>query len=264
MNYLNRISPFDRPGAQATTPFRTICTRPFRPQLTLNILIPFFQQLTGINAIMFYAPMLFDSLGSGSEAALLNTVIIGAVNVVATIVAIAFVDRGLFGRRSLFLQGGPQMAIAEFIVGAIIATQMTTSQSVVSHSWSIAIIVFICIFVSGFAWSWGPLAWLVPTEIQPLETRSAGQSINVCTNMVFTFIIGQSFLSMLCSMEWGIFLFFGSFCIIMTLFVYFFVPETRGVPIERVVSHTFATHWFWKRYSNPAAAPFALGAVNKV
>ena len=63
-------------------------------------------------------------------------------------------------------------------------------------------------FISGHAWGFGPLGWLIPSEIQPLDTRSAGQSINVTVNMLFTFLIGQSFLTMLCSMQWGVYLFF--------------------------------------------------------
>jgi hypothetical protein len=64
--------------------------------------------------------------------------------------------------------------------------------------------------VAGFAWSWGPLGWLVPAEIQPLETRAAGTGINTFVNFMFTFVIGQAFLSILCSMKWGTFLFFGA------------------------------------------------------
>lgn len=66
---------------------------------------------------------------------------------------------------------------------------------------AIAIIVMVCIFTSGFAWSWGPLGWLVPSEIQPLETRSTGQAITVSTNFIFTAVIGQAFLTMLCTMQ---------------------------------------------------------------
>lgn len=67
-------------------------------------------------------------------------------------------------------------------------------------------IVVICVYVAGFAWSWGPLGWLVPSEIQPLETRSAGMGITVAVNFICSFIIGQAFLSMLCTLKFGIFL----------------------------------------------------------
>ncbi|CAM6105050.1 unnamed protein product [Calypogeia fissa] len=105
----------------------------------------------------------------------------------------------------------------------------------------------ICIYVAAFAWSWGPLGWLVPSEVFPLEIRSAAQSVTVSVNFLFTFIIGQAFLSMLCSFEWGIFLFFAGFVAKMTVYVTLLFPETRGVPIEEM-EFVWAKHWYWKRY----------------
>lgn len=227
-------------------PYKTILCRRYRPQLVISILIPIFQQFTGINAIMFYAPQLFQSIGSGADAALLNTVIIGAVNVASTLVAILVVDR--FGRRILFLEGGIQMIAAEVVVGSLILSGMGKSGTgVLSDSMAKAIIAFICIYVAGFAWSWGPLGWLVPSEIQPLETRAAGTAINTCVNFLTTFIIGQTFLSMLCSMKFGVFYFFAGFVLLMTIFTFLFVPETRKVPIEEVEEVRIGRHWFWKR-----------------
>lgn len=104
----------------------------------------------------------------------------------------------------------------------------------------------ICLFVAAFGWSWGPLGWTVPSEIFPLETRSAGQSITVAVNLLFTFIIAQAFLSLLCALKFGIFLFFAAWITIMTIFVYIFLPETKGVPIEEVVL-LWQKHWFWKK-----------------
>ena len=81
----------------------------YRPQLVLSILIPLLQQLTGINVVMFYAPVLFNTLGLGGDVSLSSAVIVGAVNIVATIVSIILVDK--IGRRALFLEGGIQMII---------------------------------------------------------------------------------------------------------------------------------------------------------
>ena len=114
--------------------------------------------------------------------------------------------------------------------------------------WYAAVVVlFICIYVAGFAWSWGPLGWLVPSEIFPLEIRSAAQSVNVSVNMFFTFLIAQVFLNMLCHMKFGLFLFFAFFVLVMSLFIYFFLPETKGIPIEEM-SEIWKRHWFWSRY----------------
>jgi MFS family permease len=92
-------------------PWATILERKYRPQLTMAILIPFFQQLTGNNVITFYAPVLFKTIGFGGKASLMSAVITGSVNCVATLVSIVSVDK--WGRRTLFLEGGTQMFLCQ-------------------------------------------------------------------------------------------------------------------------------------------------------
>ena len=106
------------------------------------------------------------------------------------------------------------------ILGVKFGLQGTGS---IDKVWAIVVVVVICVYVSAFAWSWGPLGWLVPSEIFPLEIRSAGQAINVSVNLFFTFVIAQAFLAMLCHFKFGIFLFFAGWVIIMSLFIYFFL-----------------------------------------
>lgn len=132
------------------------------------------------------------------------------------------------------------------IIIAIILALKFGGTSELSKGEATGILVMICIYVAAFAWSWGPLGWLVPSEIFPLETRSAGQSITVATNLIFTFVIAQAFLTILCHFEYGIFLFFAGWVFIMTVFIYFFLPETKNVPIEEMI-HVWRAHWFWKR-----------------
>lgn len=98
----------------------------------------------------FYAPQLFQATGLGSEAALLSTVITGAVNVGSTFVAIAMVDH--FGRRFLFIEGGVQMIICEVLVGILIKMNFEAGHS--SPAMANGIIALICLYVAGFAWSW--------------------------------------------------------------------------------------------------------------
>ncbi|XP_021824968.1 hexose carrier protein HEX6-like [Prunus avium] len=193
-------------------PFKKILERKYRPQLVMAIAIPFFQQVTGINVIAFYAPILFRTIGLGESASLLSAVMTGVVGTISTFISMLIVDK--FGRRALFMVGGIQMLI--------------------------------CIYVAGFGWSWGPLGWLVPSEIFPLEIRSAGQSINVVVNFLFTFIVAQTFLAMLCHFKSGIFFFFGGWVMVMTVFVYLFLPETKNVPIEKM-EMVWLEHWFWRR-----------------
>ncbi|KAH7662333.1 Sugar/inositol transporter protein [Dioscorea alata] len=227
-------------------PWRNIIQRKYRAQLTMVIFIPFFQQFTGINVIMFYAPVLFKTIGFGADASLMSAVITGLVNVFATLVSIFTVDK--YGRRLLFLLGGVQMIICQIIVGTLIAAKFGTSgEGHFSKLYAGFVVLFICLYVAGFAWSWGPLGWLVPSEILPLEIRSAGQSINVSVNMLFTFLIAQLFLTMLCHMKFGLFYFFSGWVVIMTIFIAYLLPETKNVPIEEMIL-VWKNHWFWSKF----------------
>ncbi|KAH7569789.1 hypothetical protein ACOSP7_017617 [Xanthoceras sorbifolium] len=227
-------------------PWKNITFPKYRPQLVITLLIPFFQQLTGINVIMFYAPVLFKTLGFGDDASLMSAVITGLVNVLATLVSVFCVDK--FGRRILFIEGGIQMFICQIGTGVVIGLMFGVSgEGSLSKGWADFVLFLICAYVAAFAWSWGPLGWLVPSEISPLEVRSAGQAINVSMNMFFTFIIAQAFLSMLCHLKFGLFFFFAVFVLIMTIFIFFFLPETKGVPIEDM-HLVWKEHWFWKKY----------------
>ncbi|XP_075473800.1 sugar carrier protein A-like [Primulina tabacum] len=224
-------------------PFRNILEKRNRPQLVMAIFMPTFQILTGINSILFYAPVLFQSIGFGGNASLYSSALTGAVLASSTFISIATVDK--WGRRVLLISGGIQMVVCQVIVAVILGLKFGSDKEL-SKSYSILVVVVICLFVTAFGWSWGPLGWTVPSEIFPLEIRSAGQSITVAVNLFFTFIIGQSFLSLLCAFKFGIFLFFAGWITIMTIFVYFFLPETKGVPIEEMI-FLWKKHWFWKR-----------------
>ncbi|KAI4991096.1 hypothetical protein ZWY2020_039467 [Hordeum vulgare] len=195
-------------------PWRDILRRRYRPQLVMAVAIPLLQQLTGINVIMFYAPVLFKTLGFGGSASLMSAVITGGVNLAATLVSIFTVDR----------------RVAEIPAG-----------------YAVAVVVVMCVYVAGFAWSWGPLGWLVPSEVMPLEVRPAGQSITVAVNMLMTFVVAQAFLPMLCRLKFVLFFFFAAWVAAMTLFVALFVPETKGVPIEDM-ANVWKAHWYWKRF----------------
>ncbi|KAL9383982.1 hypothetical protein Peur_024305 [Populus x canadensis] len=227
--------------------WKNLLQRKYRPHVAMAVMIPFFQQLTGINVIMFYAPVLFNTIGFGNDAALMSAVITGIVNVVATMVSIYGVDK--WGRRFLFLEGGCQMLICQIVVAACIGAKfgIDGNPGELPKWYAIVVVLFFCIYVAGFSWSWGPLGWLVPSEIFPLEIRSAAQSVTVSVNMLFTFIIAQVFLTMLCHLKFGIFLFFAFFVVLMSIFIYYFLPETKGIPIEEM-GQVWTTHWFWSRF----------------
>ncbi|KAL3148694.1 species-specific tRNA processing [Trebouxia sp. C0009 RCD-2024] len=221
-----------------------IFQRKYRPVLTGSILIPFFQQFTGINTIMFYATQLFAVLGQDAKASLLSTAIVGAVNVGSTIIAIILVDR--VGRKVLFAEGGLQMFICFIVVAGVMGGSFNKSTGFIPQHSASAILAFECLFTAGFAWSWGPLGWLVPSEFHNIETRGVGQSITVCVNFLFSFVIGQTYLTMLCRMEFGTYIFFAFWVFVMTCYVLFFLPETKGVPIEEM-GILWRKHWFWSK-----------------
>ncbi|MED6131456.1 species-specific tRNA processing [Stylosanthes scabra] len=232
---------------QVDHPWKNLLQIKYRPHLTLAYLIPFFQQFTGINVIMFYAPVLFNSIGFKTDASLMSAVITGVVNVFATVISIYGVDK--WGRRALFLEGGIQMLTCQVAVAAAIGAKFGTDgdPGELPKWYAIVVVVCICVYVAGFAWSWGPLGWLVPSEIFPLEIRSSAQSVTVSVNMLFTFFVAQVFLTMLCHMKFGLFIFFAFFVVVMTLFVFFMVPETKGIPIEEM-GKVWRAHPYWSKF----------------
>jgi len=242
----NEIVEASRIAQEVKHPFRNLLQRRNRPQLVIAVLLQIFQQFTGINAIMFYAPVLFNTLGFKNDASLYSAVITGAVNVLSTLVSVYSVDR--VGRRMLLLEAGVQMFLSQVAVAVVLGIKVTDHSDNLGHGWAIMVVVMVCTFVSSFAWSWGPLGWLIPSETFPLETRSAGQSVTVCVNLLFTFVIAQAFLSMLCHLKYAIFAFFSAWVVVMSLFVLFFLPETKNVPIEEMTERVWKQHWFWKRY----------------
>ncbi|EEF45266.1 sugar transport protein 14 [Ricinus communis] len=225
-------------------PFKNLLKRKNRPQLIIGALgIPAFQQLTGMNSILFYAPVIFQSLGFGSGAALYSSVITSGALVLGALISMALVDK--YGRRAFFLEAGTEMLC--YMVAVAITLALKFGQGVtLPKEIGIFLVIIICLFVLAYGRSWGPLGWLVPSEIFPLETRSAGQSMVVCVNMLFTALIAQCFLVSLCHLRYGIFLVFGGLILIMSSFIFFLLPETKQVPIEEVYL-LWQNHWFWKR-----------------
>ncbi|KAK4385154.1 Hexose carrier protein HEX6 [Sesamum angolense] len=224
-------------------PFKNLMRRKYRPQLVMSVAIPFFQQITGINVISFYAPLLFLTMGSGENASLLASTVMGLVGSSFVLLALVLVDR--IGRRALFHIGGIQMLISQVLVGGLMAAKLG-DHGTMEKGYALAILILICIYIAGFGLSWGPLGWVVTSEIFPLEIRSAAQSITVAVNLFMTFSIAQIFLAMLCHFKSGIFFFFGAWVVVMSIFIYFLLPETKNIPIEKM-DKIWREHFFWKR-----------------
>ncbi|KAJ3693162.1 hypothetical protein LUZ60_008642 [Juncus effusus] len=226
--------------------FRRILRREYRPHLVMALAIPTFMQLTGVIVLAFFSPLLFRTIGFGSDGALIGAVILGSVNLASILVSTFTVDR--YGRKVLFMAGGIQMTISQIAVAWIMGVQIGPSgEAPMSKGYALAVLVLVCIYAAGFGWSWGPLSWIIPGEIFPVEIRSAAQGLNIAVGLGCTFIQTQTFLAMMCRFKYATFLYYAGWVIVMTVFVAIFLPETKGIPLESMGS-LWAQHWYWRRF----------------
>lgn len=227
-----------------TNPWKDLFSYDHRPQLVLVVLSTLFQQFTGINFVIFYGPQLFRDLGKSDTTALWITVLVTCCNHLSTYVSYYSIDKSWCGRRHLLIQAGFQMFIG--LLGLSIILSIADIDEWVP--W--VVLTFVCIFDTAYAWSWGPIGWLYPTEIQDLASRSAGITVSSIVNVFFSFLLAQISLHILCTIKAGLFYFF-SFCVVaMTVCVYYLFPETKGIDVERS-DCIFRDHPFWKRFVVP-------------
>ncbi|KAL7096842.1 hypothetical protein ACP275_10G105600 [Erythranthe tilingii] len=132
-----------------------IAGRNYRPQFVMSIAIPFFQQVTGINVIAFYAPIVFRTIGFWESASLLSAVMTGVVGIATTFASMVIVDR--FGRRFLLIIGGIVMFASQMIVGSVMAAELDDRGGGLSKGYADLVLVLIGVYVAGFGVSWGPL-----------------------------------------------------------------------------------------------------------
>ncbi|KAH9996121.1 sugar transporter [Xylariaceae sp. FL0662B] len=202
-----------------------------RRRIVIACLLQIIQQLTGINAIIYYAPTIFKSIGlSANSVNLLATGVVGIINFFSTIPAMLFLDR--WGRRPVLITGSIGMSIAQLIVGTLYAVYEHSWAEHPSAGWATA--VFVWLYISQFAFSIGCVNWIMPSEILPPTVRSKGVGVAIASNWMFNFIVALITPRMLKSIRFGTFYFFLVFCLALLGWVFFFVPETRGVPIEEM------------------------------
>ncbi|PPQ64606.1 hypothetical protein CVT26_002004 [Gymnopilus dilepis] len=217
-------------------------------RVAVGTLTMFFQQWTGINAILYYAPSIFGSLGlTGNAVQLLATGVVGIVLFLATIPAVLWVDKA--GRKPVLVSGAFIMAACHIIVAILTGLFQDSWSKHVAAGWVAC--VFVWIFAIGFGYSWGPCAWIVVAEIWPLSVRGKGLSIAASSNWVSpilasalngthtsvqmnNFIVGEVTPTMLAHLRFGTFIFFGAFSFLGGLFILFFVPETKGLTLEEM------------------------------
>ncbi|KAJ5910535.1 hypothetical protein N7504_005178 [Penicillium tannophilum] len=194
-------------------------------------MIMVFQQWNGINAINYYAPYIFEDMQlPGNTTTLLATGVVGIVEFVFTIPAVLWVDQ--IGRKKILIAGAVGMASCHFIVAGIIGGYQGKWLENRAAGWTA--IVFVWIFVINFAYSWGPVAWIVTSEVFPLSMRAKGVSIGGSSNWLNNFAVATATSPFVKASTLGTFIFFGCVTVVGILYVIFFVPETRGRTLEEM------------------------------
>lgn len=201
------------------------------PALVIGIFLAIFQQITGINTVIYYAPTIFQSAGFASaSSAIFATVAVGIVNVVMTIVAIILMDR--VGRRRLLLVGLAGM------VGSLIALGLAFYTAGSSHAIGYIAAISLMAYVGFFAIGLGPCFWLIISEIYPLKVRGLAMSLASDANWGANLVVALIFLTLINMLSRpGTFWLFAVFGIVAWVFVYRLVPETKGKTLEEIESH---------------------------
>lgn len=210
--------------APAAPPWSAFLAADVRPIATFAIAMFLLQQLSGINAVLYYAPTIMSSVGiTGVTSELTTTVGIGALNVVVTIIAMLVVDK--MGRRPLILIGFAGAALALAMISISMATP-TTKDSIVA-------VAGMFLFIAFFAIAIGPLPWLYMSELFPMRLKTRGMALAVTANWVMNFLVVFLFPVVVAALgdtvTFGI---FASFCVIGLVYAYKAAPETKGVPLE--------------------------------
>ncbi len=197
----------------------------FKPKyrfiLKLAFLIAFFNQFSGINAFLYYAPRIFEEGGLGESTALLSSVGIGLINLIFTLIGINLIDR--LGRKTLMYIGS---------IGYIISLSLIATSFLLSWE-GLALPLFLFAFIASHAIGQGAVIWVFISEIYPNHLRSAGQSFGTSTHWVLAAIIPSLVPVLFSSIGAGsVFAVFAFMMFLQLLFVYFWMPETKGISLE--------------------------------
>ncbi len=188
----------------------------------IGILLSVFQQFVGINVALYYAPRIFESMGAAKDASMLQTVVMGLVNVIFTVVAILTVDK--YGRKILLLIGSVGMAMGMFAIAML--------------SWfeviGIATLIFIIIYTASFMMSWGPVTWVLISEIFPNKIRGKAVAVAVMAQWAANYLISSSYPAMMELSGAFTYGFYGTMSILSFIFVWKMVPETKGKTLEEI------------------------------
>jgi len=195
----------------------------------------FWQNTSGINAINYYSPTIFKSIGvTGTNTSLLTTGIFGVIKAVVTLIWLFFLIDHL-GRRNLLMYGAFGGALCLFYVGAYIKIgdpSAHPSPSGTLSSGGISAMAFFYLWTIFYTPSWNGTPWVYNSEMFPQNVRTLGQAFAAASNWLFNFLIARFTPQMFTAMGFGVYFFFASLMICSILFVFFLLPETKGIPLE--------------------------------
>ena len=209
--------------------------------ILVGILLSAFQQLVGINAVLYYGPQMFENMGFKGDASFAQTVIMGIVMTVFTVVATVTVDK--WGRKPLLILGALIMAVSMIALGFMFD----------AGSVGLGALIVVCIYIAGFSLSWGPVVWVMLAEIFPNSIRDKAMAIAVAAQWFMNWVVtvtfnimdGSTALNAAFNHGFAYWL-YGGFSVLAALFVWKFVPESKGVTLE-------AMKKLWKQEPVPAA-----------
>ena len=197
--------------------------------IVVGILLSVFQQFVGINAVLYYAPLMFQNMGASTDVALLQTVVVGAANVAFTVVAIVTVDH--WGRKPLLIAGALVMAGAMIALGCLFNAQAV----------GVGALIAVVVYIAGFAFSWGPVTWVLLAEMFPNSIKGKGLGIAVAAQWLANLVVSASFkvldgssaLNNLFHHGFAYWI-YGVMSLLAALFVWRSVPETKGRSLEAI------------------------------
>lgn len=190
--------------------------------IVIGILLSVFQQFVGINVALYYAPRIFESMGAAKDASMLQTVVMGLVNVLFTVLAIFTVDK--WGRKPLLMVGSIGMAVGMFALSALSYFAVLGTGT----------LIFIIVYTASFMMSWGPICWVLISEIFPNKIRGKAVALAVVAQWTANYIVSSVSLPMMefnSDITYG---FFGIMSILSFFFVWKMIPETKGKTLEEM------------------------------
>jgi sugar porter (SP) family MFS transporter len=220
---------------------RDLLSKDVRPMLVIGLALAIFQQLVGVNTVIYYAPTILGFAGVHTNQSITLALFVGLTNVVFTVIAVMLLDR--VGRRKLLITGTIGCAISLAVLGIFF-----NSKSLMSHGELIALLALI-VFIASFAVGLGPVFWLMISEIFPLKVRSAAMSVCAVANWAFNFLVAATFLSLTKAIgrPWTFWLYTGM-AVLAVVFFSLRVPETRDRTLEEIEGELGAS-------TAPATAP---------